>query len=144
MKTVFAVLMSVAVSAGANELCSEIQNDPLARGYAGMDAEAIYADLYSEYRTRQRRLMPVNEIFEHVDHTEYSQLGDAAKQQVLGLLGIGDALDPYGNAAALMIQLFGPASATINALADARVENISRAEELGLGNVKIGHIEACQ
>jgi hypothetical protein len=58
---------------------------------------------------------------------------------VWNILHLGN-INPFGIEADLMQDIFG-ASTTITALQAARKENISRAEELGLGVVGAGQVE---
>ena len=53
---------------------------------------------------------------------------------------MGDNLNPFGIEATIFNNVFG-ASNTITALQAARIEQISRATELSLGHVKVGHVE---
>lgn len=120
-------------------LKDELANDPLTRGYASMTDETAADDLNSVYRSRDRTSMTASEVLNAVDNAEYTALANAAKDRLWQLLGIGD-LNPFGVEATLMQSIFG-AGATITALAAARVESITRAQELGLSPVKVGQVE---
>jgi len=122
------------------ELFYEIDVDPLGRGYSGMTSAEIAADLNTEYRSRNVTVMSATEIFQNVDETEYAALTDTQRQAFWGMMGMG-TLNPWGQEAEIFIQLFGAGSATITALAAARVEPVSRAAELGLGPVTQGDVE---
>ena len=124
-------------------LCDEITNDPLARGYATMSAEEVVADLKTEYRTRNRSSMGGQEIWELTVFTDFSALTETQQTQWLTLTS-NDSLNPFGNSVELAKSLFGVGSATITALANARIENLSRAEELGLKKVDPEDIEECR
>jgi len=120
-------------------LNNELTVDPLSRGYSGMtDAEAA-TDLNTEYRDRNVTSMSATDIFQNVDETEYAALTDAQRQAFWGMMGMG-TLNPWGQEAAIFTDLFGGISATITALAAARVETVSRAVELGLGIVTEGDV----
>lgn len=123
-------------------LADELTGDPLERGYAAMsDAEAA-ADLNMKYRTRNRGAMSASEVLNAVDQTEYADPAFTAEKKAAfwGLLGIGE-LNPFGVEAQIMVQLFGGTSGTISALQQIRVESVTRGVELGLGHVKVGHVQ---
>ena len=124
-------------------LCDEITNDPLARGYATMSAEQVVADLETEYRTRNRTSMSGQEIWELTVFTDFSALTETQQTQWLTLTS-NDSLNPFGNSVELAKSLFGVGSATITALANARIEHISWADELNFGKVRVGHVQECQ
>jgi hypothetical protein len=131
-------------------LHDELTLDPLARGYAGMTHVEAAADLNTVYRTRNRTAMSGSEIFENTDPAEFAALPEGAdvagkatrnkKMEWLSFCGI-DSVDPFGPAAQFVINVFGSGSTTVSNLAVARVETISRAEELGLGVVTPGDVE---
>ena len=111
--------------------------------YASMtDAEA--ADDLNDLRlTRDRISMSASEVLNAVDTTEFNALDAAGKQMVWDVLHIGE-INPFGVEAALFVSVFGGTSASITALKAARVAPISRAQELGLGVVKVGHVQAAR
>lgn len=114
-----------------SDLKTELTDDPLLRGYAGMTDQEAADDLNSEYRPDPRTSMSASDVLNAVDDTEYGVLTDANKDRLWQLLGIGD-LNPFGVEAALMTSIFGGGSATITALAADRVDHITRAAELGI------------
>lgn len=115
-------------------LNQELINDPLVRGYSGMSDQEAADDLNIVYRQRNVASMTGSEVLQSVDETEYSALTDVKKDAFWGLLGIA-ILDPWGKEADVMLDIFG-ASTTITNLNAARVDDISRAIELGLGSVR--------
>ena len=102
---------------------------------------ALAADeLNAVNRTRNRASMSGDEIFQATDGTQWDALTDAQKTQWLSLCG-RDQLDPFAAANVKVVtSIFGGGTATVIALQAARVENISRAEELGLGRVLPGTV----
>ncbi len=112
-------------------LRDELAADPLARGYSGMSDQAAADDLNTAYRTRNRTSMTVSEVLNAVDSTEFGALSDANETKFWRLMAIGD-LNPFGVEATLLTGMFGAGSATILALQAARLEPISRAQELGV------------
>jgi hypothetical protein len=121
-------------------LKTEIETDPLGRGYSGMSDDQIAADLNIEYRTRPRDVMSGSEILNQTDKAEYDVLQDAAKETYWKILHMGD-LDPFGFEAQIMIDIFGGGSETISNLQAARMISISRGFELGLGAVRVSDVE---
>lgn len=121
-------------------LADELADDPLSRDYASMtDADAA-ADLNTAYRSRNRAQMSGDEIFQQTDDAEFAALTDTKKDLWVGFTG-KDAIDPFAqNNVDFVVWVFGSGSATVSSLSAARVEAISRAEELGLGTVEEKHV----
>jgi hypothetical protein len=114
-------------------LSNEIKNDPEGRGYSGMaDDQARADDLNLKRKDSNRVSMSGSEVFTHIDDVEYAALLDPEKSQILALCAI-DHLDPFGTGADVIVDIFGGGSATASALNAARVIQISRAQELGIG-----------
>lgn len=107
--------------------------------YASMSDQQAADDLNTVNIPRNRTSMSRTEILQSVEASAYSALTGDDLVAFWGLLGT-ETLDPFGVEAQVMIKIFGGGSDTITALASARVELISRAVELGLGNVKPGHV----
>ena len=74
-----------------------------------------------------------------VVEAEYDALSADKKAQFLGLTS-SDDLDPFGLDANVIKDIFGVGSATVTALAAARIEIVSRSVELGLGKVGEGDV----
>lgn len=129
-------------------LWDEINNDPLARGYAGMTDEQVAADLNTVYRTRNRSSISGDEAFGATDPAEFDGLADGSannsadtKNHWIAFCG-RDSIDPFQVANVQFVQqIFGPGSVTVANLSATRTEDVSRAEELGLGTVKTGHVQ---
>ena len=122
-------------------LSTELTTDELERGYSEMsDAEAA-ADLNTVYRTRNKTSMTGDEVFGATDATEFAALTDAKQQMWISFCG-KDSIDPTGTANIAFLQwVFGVGSDTGSALLALRAESISRAVELGLGEVRVGDVE---
>ena len=115
-------------------LSDEIANDPLGRGYAGMTDQQAANSLLAVNRTRNRTTMTRQEVYENI---QTSALAALTALQVAQLnLALSDTVNPFGNAAQVFTNIFGGGSATITALAAARVESVSRSNELGLGDLE--------
>ena len=87
--------------------------------------------------------MSGSEVLQSVVPSEYNALTAEKKDQFWGLVGIG-VLDPWGKEADVMIDIFGAGSATITALAVARIQLVSRAVELGFGRVETGDVQCAR
>ena len=121
-------------------LKTELLDDPLARGYAGMNNVEAATSLNTVNRTRNKTSMTGSEVINNVDATEWGALTDIQQSKVWDIIHLG-TLNPFGVEATLLIAVFGGGSDTIAALAAARVDAVSRGEELGLGLVRPGHVE---
>ncbi len=99
-------------------------------------------------RTRNRISMTGDEVAQQAVPTAFDALDDGAqnntsdvKSHWLALCG-RTSIDPFAMAnIQLVISIFGTGSQTVLNLQAARVEAISRATELNLGLVKLGHVE---
>jgi len=124
-----------------NALKTEIDTDPLARGYAGMSDAAVADSLNVIDRTINRTSMSGSEILNAVDASEWATRGNAQKQVVWHIVHLGN-VNPFGLEATLIADAFrGAGGVTIAALADARKTGVSRAVELGLNLVKAGYVQ---
>ena len=121
-------------------LANELNTDPLERGYSGMSDESAAADLNTVYRTRNIEKMEATEVINLIDATEWATVSAENRQVVWNLLHMGE-VNPWGVEATLFQNAMAGQTNTLAALAAARVENVSRAEEIGLGWVKVGHVE---
>lgn len=107
--------------------------------YSADDATAA-DEINAVNRTRNRTNMSGSEVINAVDSGEFTALDATNKQMVWDIVHLGN-VNPFGIEATLFTTIFGGGSATITSLMAARTENISRATELELGNVKAGHVQ---
>lgn len=122
-------------------LRDELLTDPLGRGYAAMTDEHAAVDLNTVYRSRNRATMTASEVYNAVDQTEWAALTSAQQAEIWDIVHMGDQLNPFGREAARFQTIFG-AGTTITALQAARIEAITRAQELPdvRSPVKVGHV----
>ncbi len=122
-------------------LRDELITDPLGRDYSGMDDKAAASDLNTSYRVRNRNSISGDEIFHNVaSRVDWDGLTDTQRMQFLAFCG-RDVIDPFARANVELVKsIFGNSSATVGNLNAVRFENITRAVELGLGVVKVGHV----
>lgn len=125
-------------------LRTEIDTDPLGRGYSGMTNQEIADDLNIIYRERNRERMPPTEILNTVVISEWAALSADEQRSIWDILHMGGDINPFGNEATMFISVFGAGSDTITALADARKDDISRAVEIGLGVVRESDVDRAQ
>lgn len=129
----------LASTAFGGTLEDELVNDPLGRGYVGMTDQQIADDGHTKYRTRNRTSMSGREVAAEVVASEYNALTSEKKAQFLALIASND-LDPFGLPVDVIKDIYGAGSVTVSNLSAARVETISRWDEIGAGNVKAVHI----
>ena len=123
------------------DLKTEIDTDPLGRGYEEAGAAnpgpdpmtdlAAADDMNTAYRTRNRTSMTGDEVFQSIDsRADWDAL--TADDRLLFTAFCGrDSIDPFASANVELVKsVFGNASATVTNLSAARVEPISRAQEL--------------
>ncbi len=125
------VFLLVPLLAFGGPLEDELLNDPLTRGYSGMTVQQIVDDMNTSYRTRNRTIMTASEVANQLNITEFNALTDADEAKIWNVLHLGN-LDPFGVEATIFTNVFGGGSTTISNLQAARVESITRAEELGV------------
>ena len=122
-------------------LKSEITDDPLGRGYAGMTDQQVVDSLMAVNCEQDRTSMSGSEILNAIVASEWDTRTDAQKKIVWDVVHMG-AINPFGVEKTLIAAAFsGTGGATIAALNAARVTQVSRAAELSLGIPKAGHVQ---
>ena len=92
-------------------------------------------------RTRNKAFLPGAEIFNNTDDAEFAALTTAQKNAWVQLCQIDEVNTQSGIAKNLEASTFGPGTTTRQNLVDLRSEDISRAEELGIGFIQPGEVE---
>jgi hypothetical protein len=133
--------LSEEIQMDIETLKDELNIDPLSRGYASMSDEEAAINLNTVYRTMARDYVAGWEIFNVTDDTEYGALTDSQKASWDALCGIDNVSIDSGIAKSREAELFGPGTTTRDNLISLKTLNVSRGVELGLGVVKVGHIE---
>ena len=123
-----------------SELRSEIDNDPLGRGYSGMTDAQIADDMNTKYRSKNKEFITGQQISDAIDSAEYSALSSAEKDRVVNFTQ-RQSVDPFGFAQVVFLDMFPGGSNTIQNLVAIRTESISRAQDLGFREVKEGHVK---
>lgn len=104
--------------------------------------DAIAAgELNAVNRTRTRDTVTGSEILNATDDAEYTGLTAVQKTDWLGLCGVESIDTASGVAKSMEADLFGGGTTTRTNLAAVRSPPASRAEELGLGFIKVGYVE---
>lgn len=124
------------------KLRTELTTDPLTRGYSGMTAAQVIASLNTANRTRARALIPSYEIVNAIVPADWAALTDKTAIQLIISAG---SVDPNNsNVSAAFLAAFGAGTTTRANLIAIRNETVSRAVELGLGDVHTGDVNAAR
>ena len=119
---------------------TEIDVDPLARGYAGMTDEQVAVDMNTVYRDSDLASISGDAAFAATDSSEFSGLTDHKQAIWLAFCG-RENINPFGASNVALVQwVFGAGSATIAALSALRTQTVSRGEELEVGTVRTGDV----
>lgn len=120
-------------------LWTEINTDPLGRGYSGMTNASITGNLNTANRSVNKTTMTSTEVINAIKASEFNALSTASAQRIWDTLHLG-VLNPFGIEATIFTGVFGAGASTIATLQALRVANISRAQEIGLGSVAEGQV----
>ena len=109
-------------------------------GAYNVDDALAAAQLNAVNRTRNLASMTGSEVINAVDTTEWGTRTADQQQVVWDIVHLG-TVNPFGVEATLIQSAFsGAGGVTVAALAAARAPAASRADELGLGIIKQGHV----
>ena len=123
-------------------LKNELSVDPLTRGYAAMSDQQVVDDLNTVYRTRSKPTVSGSQIANALVPAEFSVLLAPDQEKVRWITQLGDSIDigPGTNVRTMLTNIFGAGTTTRSNVVALVTENISRATELGLGELKPGYI----
>lgn len=122
-------------------LRAELTADPLGRNYSAMSDQAAADSLNVANRTASPETIAAAAIWNAIDPAEYAGLSAENKAQVDLISGMGDAVPiQSGLIKSTLFGLFNAQSATRASLIALAAPPISRAQELGLGFVLVGHV----
>ncbi len=130
--------MSLTSGQRAN-LRTEVQTDPLVRGYTGMTSAQILTDLQTINRTRDKTGLSPSEVYQNINQGEWDDLSASEQEEVWNILQLGDPLDPFGREATRFVAIFGSGSATITSLQALRIDKISRSQQIRNGGPVTEH-----
>lgn len=119
---------------------SEIDDDPLGRGYSTMSNIEVADSLNVENRSKNLTHITGDQLGDAVDETEYNALS-ADDQGAVRELWQVQQLNPFGFAAIVIKSIFPSPGTTLAALVSLRIKSISRGDEIGLKEtVQADHI----
>jgi hypothetical protein len=121
------------------QLWQEVKNDPAGLSYAGKTDAQVAALLNARTRQRLRASIPTWEIVEATRPADWAALSVAEKQRYQAFVSAG-TLNPNGTNTQAAFQSMFAGTATLAALVTLAKETVSRAEELGLGEVEAVHV----
>lgn len=119
----------------------ELTTDPLSRGYSDMSPGEVVVSLNQKDRTQQRDLVPAWEVLSAIRPAHYQAVTDETELRYLTLLFSVDEI-PLGNSniRTALATIFSGATATLNDLQALQTVSVSRAQELNLGRIYLGHV----
>jgi len=122
-------------------LRTELDTDPLARGYAAMTAQQVADSLNRKDRDRWVDMRSAD-IFEAIVLSEFTALSTANKGRVDRILNLGDGIrtGPTSQARSELVSVFGAGSTTIANLAAIANQKRTRGEEIGFGEVSVSDV----
>ncbi|MEE8208039.1 MAG: hypothetical protein V3T88_03670 [Nitrosomonadaceae bacterium] len=110
--------------------------------YSAMSDQAAADELNAVDKSQNKTSMTRQEIYENIDSSALASLTSIQLDQLN--LALSDAVDPFGNAAQVFINVFGGQSDTITALQAARVETVSQATKIGISFVYASNVQAAR
>ncbi len=128
--------MSIDYKALANELT----DDPLTRGYSGMDDKAAADDLNTVYQKVPVETVDGGAILNATDEDEYEALPAVDRTEWLALCAVLGIDIAAGVAKGIEARLFGGGTQTRADLGALKTQDVSRAVELGFGVVTFNDV----
>lgn len=126
-------------------LKAELDIDPLGRGYSGMDDAAVVVSINDATSGQTLNVDSLNatQLYEAIDTAEFDALSADQKTAVDRILGLGDGINVSSSskAKAVLMAAFVAESATRAAIVAIVKRDVSRATELGLPRIKVGHVQ---
>lgn len=115
-------------------LRTEIQNDPLLRGYLAMSDEQVAVSLNTANRSIDRTIIPSNEVAGAIVWSEYTASSTTAnaRSYLTMLVSAGDVDVRNPNTRAAFAAIFGATTTTRANLVALQTRSVSRAQELGI------------
>lgn len=113
-------------------LNTELDSDPLTRGYSGMNDSEAATDLNTVYRTLPVDTASGADIFNATDDTEYGALTAEEQNRWINMCGVAEIDVSSGVAKSLEAELFGGGTTTRTNLAALKTRDVSRAIEIDL------------
>lgn len=121
-------------------IVQELTNDPLTIGYSGMTDSEVADSLNTVNREINVSSVQGSELFEAADPTEVDALTADERQKFYAICSLDAIKVNSTNTRNALLAMFGVGSTTRTNLAALQKTTVSRATELGIGYVKVGHI----
>ncbi len=125
----------------ADELRDELTNDPLQRGYAQMTDKQAADSLNAADVEQDRTIVPAHEIVDAIVPSEWTVLTDIERGRIGFVVSAGEVNVKAPNVRTAFTTAFAGGTATRTALTTLLTEMVTRASQLGLGRVKVGHVQ---
>ena len=123
---------------------ASLGGDPLGRGYDVMSAASAASNLGELTASQLSPVIDPGAVYNAVEGDEWDNLSAACQAEFYNIVHIGttEGLDTGAGtrARSQVLQIFGPASSTVDNMLDAARVPISRATQIGLPVVKEGHV----
>ena len=133
--------MAIDYTALAAELTA---GHPVSGAY-NADASLAAAEINAVNRTRIRASMTGSEIWAATDSTELAALTAGERGNWLAFCAIDSHNPEAGGLAQLFtVSIFGGGSTTVTTLSSQRNETVSRATEIGVGEITAGDIQVAR
>lgn len=124
-------------------LRSEVQDDPLGRGYSNMTDAEVASSLNTEDRTVQDYTFTTAQLVETIDPSELKGASSTVRELIKIVAGSDGTVDLSSgtNVRALIEDVFGSNSTTVGNIDGEAEETVSRATEIGIAEeVKPYHV----
>ncbi len=118
---------------------AEITDDPLLLGYTGMTDQEVTDSLNALTRERAVESLSSADIYDAIDPTEYTVLSSTEKAMLSDIFSLSE-VRVQGNTRDVIVGIFPGGGTTLTNLTALLTTPISRATELSVGVVKIGHV----
>ncbi len=121
-------------------LADEISGDPLTRGYSGMTDQQVADDLNTEYRNVSVDTVASDLVVAALVTANVNALAAGKQRTMWGIIGAGSVRTDDAEVKAIFADMFPAGSATRTNLLALATQSMSRANELGLGTVRVGDV----
>ena len=125
-------------------LKNELTVDPLGRSYVGMTDVQVLADLNTAYRVRSRDLIPAHEMLAALEDADLTTLTAASHRKLLLFMSVGEIDVSNQRVRDAFKAIFSGRTGALSRLRGLENEPVTRAQELRLGTLRLGHIQVAR
>lgn len=127
-------------------LKTELETDPLVRGYSGMTDQQIADDMNTVYRTGTVTELSASQLFEAIEDSDWDTRTADQREKIKTILSLGDNIQiaPGTKARAMMASALTGATASLANLGSLESPPISRAVEVFGAAVDVAAIESAR